>query len=379
MTRTELDETTRAWLTLRLTPGLGARSMLRLLERFGSPEAVVRAGGRDLETVPGLRREAKEALSRKRTLRPVEEEWEALRRRGWGIVCLGDEDYPENLKAIPDPPPVLYVTGLPEPKDLVAVAVVGSRFASPMGLLFTEKLCADLGRRGVTVVSGFAMGIDSAAHRGALKAGGRTIAVLGCGLDVVYPKPNRDLRRRIVEKGLLVSEFPLGTPPLAGHFPMRNRIISGLSLGVVVVEAADRSGSLITARLALEQGREVFAVPGLARHFRSSGPHRLLRQGAKLVESAEDILEEIAPMVRPSWSMSDVAAGAAGEGGRDDGEPNLSEEHQRILAVLSEEPCHVDRICRECSLGAAQTMALLLDLEMKGLVRQLPGKYFVRL
>jgi len=379
VTRTELDEKTRAWLTLRLTPGLGARSMLRLLERYGSPEEVVRAGGRDLETVPGLRREAKEALSRKRTLRPVEEEWEALRRRGWGIVCLGDDDYPENLKTIPDPPPVLYVTGAPEPKDLVAVAVVGSRFASPMGLLFTERLCADLGRRGVTVVSGFAMGIDSAAHRGALKAGGRTIAVLGCGLDVVYPKPNRDLRRRIAEAGLLVSEFPLGTPPLAGHFPMRNRIISGLSLGVVVVEAADRSGSLITARLALEQGREVFAVPGLARHFRSSGPHRLLRQGAKLVESAEDILEEIAPMVRPSWSVPDVAAGTAAGEGRDDGESNLSEEHQRILGVLSGEPCHVDRICRESSLGAAQTMALLLDLEMKGLVRQLPGKYFVRL
>ncbi|SMC25220.1 DNA protecting protein DprA [Desulfacinum hydrothermale DSM 13146] len=375
MTRTELDTKTRAWLTLRLTPGLGARSMRRLLERFGSPEAVLRAGGRDLETVPGLRRQAKEALGRKRTLRPVEEEWEALRRRGWGIVCLDDDDYPQNLKTIPDPPPVLYVTGPLEPRDLVAVAVVGSRFASPGGLLFTERLCADLARRGVTVVSGFAVGIDTAAHRGALKAGGRTIAVLGCGLDVIYPKPNRDLRSRIAQGGALVSEFPLGTPPLAGHFPMRNRIISGLCLGVVVVEAADRSGSLITARLALEQGREVFAVPGMARHFRSSGPHRLLRQGAKLVESAEDILEEISPMVRPSWSLPESQPG--GEGRGDDKE--LSEEAQRLLGLLCREPIHVDQICRNGSFSAARAMALLLELEMKGLVRQLPGKYFVRL
>ncbi len=370
----DLDTRTRAWLTLKLVPALGNRSILRLVERFGSPEAVLEARAREIETIPGMRREAREALASRRTIRPVEEEWEDLRRRGWSVVCLGDPGYPANLAEIPDPPAVLYVSAVFEPRDLVAVAVVGSRMASPMGILFTERLCRDLAAKGVTVVSGFALGIDSAAHRGTLKAGGRTIAVLGCGLDVVYPKPNADLRREIFRHGLFVSEFPLGTPPLPGHFPMRNRIISGLSLGVVVVEASDKSGSLITARLALEQGREVFAVPGMARHYRSSGPHRLLRQGAKLVESAEDVLEEIAPMIRTSTPAPGTPVPEAGLRS----EENLTEEEKTVLSHVFAEPRHVDQICRECGLDVGKVMAALMGLEIKGLVRQLPGKYFMR-
>ncbi|MGQ9485047.1 MAG: DNA-processing protein DprA [Desulfosoma sp.] len=373
--RTELDKNTRVWLSLKLTPELGNISILRLLECFGSAEAAWAARtSADLDSVPGLRREAKAALRAGRTIRPVEKEWRALRERGWGLICLGDSDYPENLKSIPDPPAVLYVTSAPELRDLVAVAVVGSRCASPMGLVFTEKLCADLARRGVTVVSGLALGIDSAAHRGAIKGEGRTLAVLGCGLDVMYPRPNVDLRREVMEHGALLTEFQLGTPPLAGHFPQRNRIISGLALGVVVVEATAKSGSLITARCALEQGREVFAVPGMARSVLSQGPHLLLRQGATLVETADDILEQIRPMIRPSTLPVDVQAAAPTPSSVE-----LSSVEAALLKCLGDEPVHVDRVCRESGLNVSLVTATLLALELKGLVRQMPGKYFMRL
>ncbi|ROQ93496.1 DNA-processing protein DprA [Desulfosoma caldarium] len=373
--RAELDKNTRAWLSLKLTPELGNTSILRLLERFGSAEAAWAARATaDLDSVSGLRREAKAALRAGRTIRPVEKEWRALRDRGWGLICLGDSDYPQNLKNIPDPPAVLYATSAPEPRDLVAIAVVGSRSASPMGLVFTERLCADLGRRGVTVVSGLALGIDSAAHRGAIKGGGRTLAVLGCGLDVLYPRPNADLRADVMVHGALLTEFPLGTPPLAGHFPQRNRILSGLALGVVVVEATAKSGSLITARCALEQGREVFAVPGMARNMRSLGPHLLLRQGATLVETADDILEQIQPMIRPMARPIQAQAVAPKST-----PSNLSGAEVALLKCLGDEPVHVDRLCRESGLNASVVTATLLSLELKGLVRQMPGKYFMRL
>uniref|UniRef100_A0A832EAQ9 DNA-protecting protein DprA n=1 Tax=Desulfacinum infernum TaxID=35837 RepID=A0A832EAQ9_9BACT len=380
--RTELDESTRAWLTLKLTPELGNISVLKLVKRFGSAEAVC-AARTEAAQMPGLRREARESLAAGRTTRPVEDEWRDLRHRGWGLICLGDPDYPNNLENIADPPAVLYATSAPEPRDLVAVAVVGSRSASPMGLIFTERLCADLARRGVTVVSGFALGIDSAAHRGAIRAGGRTLAVLGCGLDVLYPRPNADLRAAVMAHGGFFTEFPLGTPPLSGHFPQRNRIISGLALGVVVVEATAKSGSLITARSALEQGREVFAVPGTAGNLRSLGPHLLLRQGAALVESADDILEHLKPLIRPSRTTPSVvppaAAAAAPEPEESPSEYNLSPVETALLGLLGQEPVHVDRLCAQSGLGAAAVTAALSALEIKGLVRQMPGKYFMRL
>ena len=363
------DQERMAWLTLKLIPGLGNRSMQVLLRHFGSPQAVLRAGAGELKAVRGLRESARQALLGQQPIRSPQREWEALQRADIGLLCCNDPDYPANLAAIPDPPLVLFVKGSIEARDLVAVAVVGSRSASPLGVNFTERLCSDLAQQGVTVVSGLAVGIDSAAHRGALKGRGRTIAVLGCGIDVQYPRANLHLRKEIMESGAVVSEFPLGTPPLAGHFPLRNRIISGLALGVVVVEAADRSGSLITARLALEQGREVFAVPGIASHFRSTGPHRLLKQGAKLVENAEDVLEEIRPLIKPSWSPPPQAA-PVGE--------TLSAEEKTLWEALSQEPLHVDELSRCLDWPVSRLMALLLGLELRGVVRQLPGKLFVR-
>ena len=372
MDHARMDEERIAWLSLKLIPELGNRSLLRLLRHFrnavGHPASERRGL---LPPFRDLKEKARLALIRKAMIRSPEAEWEALQKEGINLLCLDDPQYPANLAAIPDPPAVLFVKGSLEPRDLVSVAVVGSRAASPMGLIFTERLCGDLARAGVTIVSGLAVGIDSAAHRGALKAQGRTLAVLGCGLDVDYPRGNAKLRREIAESGAILTEFPLGTPPAPGHFPMRNRIISGLALGVVVVEAAHRSGSLITARLALEQGREVFAVPGMAQHYRSVGPHRLLKQGAKLVESAEDILEEIRPVIRPSRVI----------GGRWPNRFSRATADLRrkrpCFQSLDQHPRHIDEICRTLQWPVSRVMSILLALELKGEVVQLPGKYFV--
>ncbi len=361
-----------AWLTLKLTPGLGNRSILRLFRRFGSPAAALRAPDKELSRVPNLREEALGALRAKKTIRSPIEEWDILQKEGIRLLCVNDSDYPSNLAAIADPPAVLFARGALEPRDLVSVAVVGSRAASPMGAAFTERLCAELARCGVTVVSGFALGIDSAAHRGALAGQGRTIAVLGCGLDIDYPHANTELRKHIAASGALVSEFPLGTTPAPGHFPQRNRIISGLALGVVVVEAANKSGSLITAALALEQGREVFAVPGFAGCVRSTGPHKLLRQGAKLVESAEDILEEIRPLIRPSWASFSKTSSPE----PDMNEPDANEEEKSLLGAIDRSPRHIDELCRSLDWPVSRVAAILLTLELKGTVRQLPGKFF---
>jgi DNA processing protein len=365
------DEERIAWLTLKLIPGLGNRSLLRLIHHFGSPRNVLRAGPKELAAVSGLSERAATALLKKEMSRPPEMEWDALRKEKIRLLCLKDPDYPANLAAIPDPPAVLFVRGELMARDLVAIAVVGSRAASPMGMAFTERLCTDLARNGVTIVSGLAVGIDSAAHRGALRAKGRTLAVLGCGLDVEYPRANTLLRKQIVESGALMCEFPLSTQPAPGNFPQRNRIISGLSLGVVVVEAAHRSGSLITARLALEQGREVFAVPGMAQHYRSIGPHRLLKQGAKLVESAEDVIEEIRPLIRPSGESPSGSGDLAPVA-------QLTPEESALMEVLNQNPQHIDEICRSIQWPVSQVLATLLNLEIKTVVRQLPGKHFVR-
>ncbi len=368
------DRDAIAWLTLKRIPDLGNRSLLRLVQVLGSPTAVLDADLKTLERIPGLRFKARYVLSKGSRPAPPEEEWRSLQSLGIRLISILDPAYPANLKEIPDPPAVMFCLGELEPRDLVAIAVVGSRAASPAGMCFTERLCSDLASSGVTVVSGFAVGIDAAAHRGALRGGGRTLAVLGCGIDVPYPRPHAELRKRVVERGALLSEFVLGTPPAPAHFPQRNRIISGLSLGVVVVEAAHRSGSLITARFALEQGREVFAVPGMARHFRSVGPHGLLKQGAKLVENAEDILEEIRPVLRTAPDHRAACPTApAGVGSTSE----LSPEETGIVRVLGSSPIHIDEIARLTALSASRLSALLVGLELRGVVRQLVGKYFV--
>ena len=285
---------------------------------------------------------------------------------------------------------MLFSSGPTLPRDLVSIAVVGSRYASPSGIIFAERLSSDLALSGFTVVSGLALGIDSAAHRGALKVNGRTLAVLGCGLDVNYPAINADLRQKISGTGALLTEFLPGTPPSSGNFPARNRIISGLSLGVVVVEAAERSGSLITARYALEQGREVFAVPGIAQSTRSKGAHRLIKQGAKLVEGIEDILEEIRPLIRPTQSAASFYGRVEGtgpssresdlnapQGGPYPREQPHNREETILLRILDKVPKHIDEIAQEANMPVQRAAAILLELELRGLVSQLPGKYFI--
>jgi len=382
-----------AWLKLKLVPGLGNRSVLRLLESFGTPENVLSASLRDLNAIGRLRETALRALAAKQYFRDPLAEWDKIKQNNIRLLCLGDADYPSNLAGIPDPPAVLFTSGAVEPRDLVSIAVVGSRFASPAGIVFTERLCSDLAASGVTVVSGFAVGIDSAAHRGALRARGRTLAVLGCGLDINYPSINSDLRRELDGHGALLTEFTLGTPPASGNFPGRNRIISGLSLGVVVVEAAERSGSLITARFALEQGREVFAVPGMAQSTRSTGPHMLLKQGARLVEGVEDILAEIRPLIQRSRApigkgCVDTAKSereavpvhlppGSDSGEREPGFIEATRDESNLLRVVEKIPKHIDEIANLAGMPVQRAAAILLALELRGLVSQLPGKYFI--
>src|SRR5881628_132645 len=284
---------------------------------------------------------------------------------------LGDERYPELLRAIHDPPAVLYCDGSVEPGDRQAVAIVGSRQATPYGFRITETLAGELSALGFTIVSGFARGIDAAAHRAALAAGGRTVAVLGCGLDVDYPSGHASLHAEIAGSGAVLTEFAPGTPPRATNFPRRNRIISGLALGVVVVEAADDSGSLITARLALEQGREVFAVPGPIDVPTSQGPHGLLKQGATLVETVDDIVEELLPQLdRPLQTLKTEPIAALPE------HVELSPSERTVLEVMSREPLHLDDLTERSRLTTPAVAAILLGLELKALVKQLPGQRY---
>ena len=288
------------------------------------------------------------------------------------LIAVADDGYPAWLRAIPDPPAVLYCSGLPEPQDRRAVAIVGARRATPYGLRVTETLARELSGVGFTIVSGLARGIDAAAHRAALEAGGRTIAVLGCGLDVDYPPEHTRLREEIAGCGAVLTEFAPGTKPLAHHFPQRNRIISGLSLGVVVVEAAEDSGSLITARLALEQGREVFGVPGPLDAPLSRGPHGLIKQGAKLVETVDDIVEELIPQLETAAvpkrrsRMSSQAVEL----------PNLLPEERLVWDQMSREPLHLDELTERSGLTPASVAGILLALELKDVVRRLPGQRY---
>jgi DNA processing protein len=363
------------WVALALIPGVGARTFHRLLQRFGSPERVFTASRRTLEEIAALKRTSIEAItSRTAVEKSTRRELGRIRELNLRLLRWGTPEYPPLLSNIPDPPALLYVKGHLTLDDQRAVAVVGSRHPSAYGLTVCKKLCVELAWQGWTVVSGMARGIDSAAHLGALEGGGRTLAVLGTGLDVVYPTENRRLYERIVGSGAVISELPLGTPPDPGNFPVRNRLISGLALGVVVVEATAKSGSLITAGMALEQGRQVFAVPGPLDREGVAGPHRLIKEGAKLVERAADITEELTPMVSPR------IPGGSARPERDEGAPAvpLAERERKIWDLLGVEPLHIDPIARQVGLSVAQAAEVLLRLELMGLVKQLPGTLFVR-
>lgn len=294
-----------------------------------------------------------------------------LAERNIALVCPDDSRYPALLRTIADPPALLYCKGDLECLARPAVAVVGSRAASTYGRRIAFELAGELARRGICVVSGMALGIDGEAHRGALAAGGSTIGVLGCGIDVVYPRRHGQLYREMEARGLLVSEYALGDRPEGFRFPERNRIISGLALGVVVVEAGIQSGSLITARLALEQGREVFAVPGRVDSAKSRGAHRLLQEGAKLVQGADDIFEELY-LLQTAGGTADQAAAAPSAA------PESGDE-QLLLSCLDVYPATIDELVRESGLRQADVFDLLLRLELKGMVRQLPGQQYERL
>ena len=300
---------------------------------------------------------------------PLKEELALMERHGVDLIDIFDDRYPENLKRIASPPVVLYVKGRLRDSDHDAVAMVGTRRPTYYGVTVCGRLSGDLAMRGITVVSGLARGIDTAAHKGALKAGGRTLAVLGCGLGVIYPPENLRLSEEISSCGALMSEFPMMRPPLRHNFPRRNRIISGLSLGTVVVEAAQKSGSLITANFALEENRELFAVPGRSGSKESAGTHSLLKQGAKLVDSVDDIVEEMASGLR--------YGGACIRAGEGSFMPPAGDECM-VHGALGSEPMHFDRISAVTNIPVSRLSGLLLDMQMKRLVKELPGRCFIR-
>ena len=355
------------WLALSLIPGVGSILLKRLLDQFKTPEAVFQAPMNELLNIEGLGERVAKEIRKGPVEKAVEKELYLLKEVGGKIVTLKDSAYPKRLRDIYDPPPLLYVRGDLKEEDEFAISIVGSRKTSPYGRGMTERMSQELARHGITIVSGMARGIDSLAHWGAISGGGRTIAVLGCGVDVIYPSENRNLFAKIIDRGAILSEFPMGSPPEGGHFPRRNRIISGLSLGVVVVQAGEKSGSLITAGYALEQGREVFAVPGNVGTESSRGTHRLIKEGAKLVESSEDILEEILPQ----WRREGEATPKV-----EIPRPDLTEEERVLYELLSETPLHIDVMIRESRLDPGKVSSLLLNLEFKGLVSQWPGKCF---
>ncbi|MCX5835205.1 MAG: DNA-processing protein DprA [Deltaproteobacteria bacterium] len=377
------DRDLRYWLALKFTEGVGNIGIRNLLSAFGTAAAVFRAAREDLKRVQGINDRAARNILAFRDWRRIEREMDLASRSNVSIIMAKDVLFPRYLLNIYDHPAVLYVRGTLR-KDDVNVAVVGSRKASTYGKYTTERLSRELALQGITVVSGLARGIDSAAHRGALMAKGRTIAVLGSGIDVIYPPEHRELYERISELGAVISEFPFETPPNAPNFPVRNRIISGMSLGVVVVEASDKSGSLITARLALEQGREVFAVPGSIDASGSRGTHKLIREGAKLIECVNDILEEIIPQIDEAGQKrlaKEGARSARREKGETRGVPEaaLSDEGQmKILKMLSTKPLDPDSIIAATGLRPQDVMRTLLTLELMGFVEQLPGKRFIR-
>ncbi|NPV52253.1 MAG: DNA-protecting protein DprA [Firmicutes bacterium] len=374
-----------------MVQGIGSARLHALVTHLGSAEAAWHAPFEELRRVPNIRDSVASRIVERRSEVDPDRELEKAAALEVDILTFRDEAYPGLLSRIYDPPPVLYVRGSIVPQDSLAVAVVGCRRPTSYGLYVAERLGYELARRGITVVSGMARGIDSAAHRGALKARGRTIAVLGCGVDICYPPENSRLVREIADSGAVVSEFPLGMGPIALNFPARNRVISGLSLGTVVVEAGPRSGALITADFALEQGRQVFAVPGDIRRETSRGSHRLLKEGATLVEGVDDILSELGLSLEPAGLFDRPAVGRSTEfsssttsiesieaTGEDVFPGGLEPVARRLLQVLGDEPLVVDEIARRAGIDASLVGASLIALEVDGWVRALPGNAYMK-
>ncbi len=363
-----------SWLALGLTPGLASRLSARVLRRFDSPDGVFRATLSDLESCR-LPAPVVQAIVKKEAFKRAEKELTGVQKiTGCSLLNWTEPEYPQSLLQIYDPPVMLYVRGDPQVLNLPSLSIVGTRRPTLYGTQMAQRLGRDLAARGLVIVSGMARGIDAIGHQGAMDAHGRAIGVLGTGIDVCYPKENRKLYEKVLERGAIISEFPLRTHPAPENFPVRNRIVAGIPLGVVVVEGAQYSGSLITARLAMEFGREVFGVPGNVTQPVSFAPNQLIKQGAKLVTNAEDVIEELPTPVRaallqaekPEAEQRNLLAAAALEGAE-----------KKLYELLSaEQPVHIDDIVERSSLNSSEVLATLFDLEMKGIIRQLPGKQF---
>lgn len=360
----------RDLLRLSSVPRIGHHKIRALLTHFHSPDQILRASARELIRVPGIEKKlASSIIHHKGGENFADGQLRAVNRVGARIITIWDAEYPELLKRTYDPPAFIFVLGRFTPQDKHPLAIVGTRTPSHYGQLITEMLARELCSLGVTIVSGLARGIDTVAHASALRAKGRTIAVIGSGLDVPYPPENRRLQGLIAGQGVVVSEFPMGTAPDATNFPRRNRIISGLSLGTIVVESGEDGGAMITASIALDQNREVFAIPGNITDKRCAGPHKLIREGrAKLVQNVDEILEELGPQVRRLLKKDESP------------EPSieLTLFERRIYEKLSSDPIHIDVLAELSGTSTADALVNLLSLEFKGLVRQLPGKLFMK-
>jgi DNA processing protein len=365
------------WLALALTKGLAARLSSRLLRQFGSPEEIFRAPLRQLEACE-LPAATAQAVFKKDAFKRAEKELAGIRAIvGCQLVNWSEPEYPQTLLQIYDPPVLLYVRGDAQILNAPSLAMVGTRRPTLYGTQMADRLARDLAARGIVIVSGLARGIDAIAHQGTTTANGRAIGVLGTGVDVCYPKENKKLYEKVLERGAILSEFPLGTHPAPENFPIRNRIVAGMPLGAIIIEGAQYSGSLITARLAMEFGREVFGLPGNVTQAVSFAPNLLIKQGAKLVTCAEDVIEELPTPVRAALTQLEqpeaeqrnllVAQSLTGSG-------------QKIYALLSsDEPRPIDDIVERTGLNSSDVLATLFDLEMKGIVRQLPGKQFSKI
>lgn len=396
-----LSNETISLIHLNMIRGVGPKTVQLLRDVFGSAARTLQATPDELQKIDQLSPAMCDLLTRKPVQYPIERELELIHEYGCQIVTLYDTEYPQYLKAIDTPPIVLYIRGKLTPEDALSLSIVGSRDAKDYGRKVSYQLSYQLTQRGLTIVSGLAKGIDTAAHRGALEAGGRTIAVMGSGLSFIYPATNSDLAEKITESGALISEFPMEVKPKPRNFPRRNRIISGLTLGTVVVEASNRSGALITARLAGEQGREVFAVPGEIFSELSTGTHKLINSGAKLINTVDDLLNELPPDAlsriqsetsgaepqpsqEPPLKGSDPKPAAvqtsaeAKQPIQSAPPPDLTPDERTVFDAIEAPSSHIDTIVRTTQLPISKISSVLLMLELKGIVQQLPGKQFTK-
>ncbi len=358
-------------LRLLAVNGIGNKRILNLVNTFGSLESIFKASNREIADLLGIDYEIAAQIKKDKFKKFADKQISEVKEKNINVLTYWSSDYPEILKRIFSPPVILFYKGDIQKKDINSISVVGMRMPSRYGKQVTEYFCTELVSRGITIVSGMARGIDSIAHRCSLKNNGRTLAVLGSGLDVCYPPENRELFRDIIKSGAVISEFPLHTPPNKENFPRRNRLISGFSKGTLVVEGGSKSGSLITAYYALEQGKEVFAVPGNINSKRSQGTHMLIKEGAKLVEKVDDILEEISAFKGKEKSTNNY---------RSESEviKILTDDEVRVWDVLTDEPVHIDEIAIKAGMSTSEALTLLLSMELKDCIRQITGMKFIR-